>query len=114
MTKHSELTTLWPAGTLNKLASQATYELPTSGADLKKDKITLPTVVAKENNRRSIVPVQKAGRVTEKAKKREAAEDVAHKDKGNKEGSGYQGNRGVTREAKRARVAPRRSERARK
>jgi hypothetical protein len=43
---------LWPHNTLNKVASQATYsDLPTTGIAHKKDKITLPKAVAKENNR---------------------------------------------------------------
>lgn len=99
-TKHGELTTLWPHNTLNKVASQATYPgLPIARAVYKKDKITLPKAVAKENNRGSIASVQKAGRVSERAKKRAAID----RESGDKE---------VTRVAKRARVtigAPRRS-----
>ena len=51
-TKHSELITLWPYNTLNKVALQLTYlDLPITSAAHKKDKITLPKAVAKENNR---------------------------------------------------------------
>ena len=46
--------------------------MPITGAAHKKDKITLPKAVAKENNRGSISSVQKAGRVSERAKKRVA------------------------------------------
>jgi hypothetical protein len=48
--------------------------LPITGAAYKKDKITLPKAVVKENNRGSISLVQKAGRVSERAKKRVAIE----------------------------------------
>ena len=72
MTKHSELTTLWPHSALNKITSQSTYpDLPTTSVAHKRDKITLPKAVAKENNRGSIASVQKAGRASERAKKRE-------------------------------------------
>jgi hypothetical protein len=108
-TKYGELTTLWPHGTLNKVASQATYPgLPTTGAVYKKDKITLPKAVVIKNNRLSIALVQKAGRASEKAKKRAAVEQ-AREDEAGKEESGDQE---VTRAAKSARVtikAPRRS-----
>jgi hypothetical protein len=50
--------------------------LPITGAAYKKDKITLPKAVAKENNRGSILSVQKAGRVSERAKKRVATEQA--------------------------------------
>jgi hypothetical protein len=50
--------------------------LPITGAAHKKDKITLPKAVAKENNRGSISSVQKAGRVSERAKKRVAIEQA--------------------------------------
>jgi hypothetical protein len=44
------------------------------GVTHKKDRITLPKAVAKENNRGSIASVQKAGRVS--AKKRVAEEQA--------------------------------------
>ena len=104
-TKHGELTTLWPHNTLNKVASQATYPgLPIAGAAHKRDKITLPKAVAKENNRGSIALVQKAGRVSERVKKRAIIEEA----RGDKESADQE----VTRAVKRARVtirAPRRS-----
>ena len=82
-TKYGELTTFWPHGTLNKVASQATYPgLPTTGAVHKKDKITLPKAVVIENNRGSIALVQKAGRASEKAKKRAAVEQVREDEAG--------------------------------
>jgi hypothetical protein len=74
-TKHSELITFWLYNTLNKVALQLTYpDLPITGAAYKKDKITLSKAVAKENNRGSISSVQKAGRVSKRAKKRVATE----------------------------------------
>jgi hypothetical protein len=48
--------------------------LPTTGATHKRDKITLSKVVVKENNRSSIILVQKTGRVSERVKKRAAKE----------------------------------------
>jgi hypothetical protein len=42
----------------------------------KKDKITLPKAVVKENNQGLISLVQKAGRVSERAKKRVAIEQA--------------------------------------
>jgi hypothetical protein len=111
-TKYSEFTTLWPYSTLNKITSQSTYpELPTTGATHKKDQITLPKAVAKENNRGSIASVQKAGRASERAKKR-VAEEQARKN-GAREG-GESGDQVEGRAPKRARVAigaPRRSRR---
>ena len=76
----------------------------------KRDKITLPKAVAKENNRGSITLVQKAGRVSERAKKRErVAEEQARE---NGAGGGESGDQVEGRAPKRARVAmgaPRRS-----
>ena len=86
-------------------------DLPTTGATHKRDKITLPKAVAKENNRGSIALVQKAGRASERAKKR-VAEEQARKN-GAGEG-GESGNQVEGRAPKRARVAigaPRRSRR---
>jgi len=75
-TKHGELTTLWPHSTLNKITSQSTYpDLPTTGATYKRDKITLPKAVAKENNRGSIASVQKAGRASAKRVAEEQARE---------------------------------------
>jgi hypothetical protein len=109
-TKYSELTTLWPYSALNKITSQSTYpELPTTGITHKKDKITLPKAVAKENNRGSIASVQKAGRVSERAKKRVAEEQA--RENGAGEG-GESSNQVEGRAPKRAKVAmraPRRS-----
>jgi hypothetical protein len=51
-------------------------DLPTTGATHKTDKITLPKAVVKENNRGSIASVQKAGRVSERVKKRVAEEQA--------------------------------------
>ena len=74
-TQYGELTTLWPSNTLNKLTSQATYSnLPTTGAVLKKDKLTLLKAVCQQNNRGSIASVQAASRVAERQRKRAAAE----------------------------------------
>jgi hypothetical protein len=84
-------------------------DLPTTGATHKRDKITLPKAVAKENNRSSIVSVQKAGRISERAKKRVAEEQVC--ENGAREG-GESGDQVEERAPKRARVAigaPRRS-----
>jgi len=76
-TKYSELTTLWPYSALNKITSQSTYpDLPATGVTHKRDKITLPKAVVKENNRGSIASVQKARRASERAKKRVAEEQV--------------------------------------
>jgi len=102
-TKYSELTTLWPYSTFNKITSQLTYpELPTTGAAHKRDKITLPKAVAKENNRGSITLVQKAGRVSERAKKRVAEKQVRK----NRAGKGREsGNQVEGRVPKRAKVA---------
>jgi hypothetical protein len=66
-----------PYNTLNKVASQANYPgLPLAGIAHKKDKITLPKAVAKGNNCGSISLVQKAGRASERAKKRVAIEQT--------------------------------------
>ena len=109
-TKYGELTTLWPYSALNKITSQLTYpELPTTGVTHKKDKITLPKAVAKENNRGSIASVQKAGRASERAKKRVAEEQA--RENGAREG-GESGDQVEGRAPKRAKVAmraPRRS-----
>jgi hypothetical protein len=63
-----------PFKTLNKLASQAIYafKLPTTSATRKNDRITLPKAVAKQNNRRSIASIQKAGKALEHMRKRAA------------------------------------------
>ena len=84
-------------------------DLPTTGATYKRDKITLPKAVAKENNRGLITLVQKARRVSERAKKRVAEEQV--RKNGAREG-GESGDQVEGRAPKRARVAigaPRRS-----
>ena len=53
-------------------------DLPTTSAIYKRDKITLPKAVVKENNRGLITLVQKARRVSKRAKKRErVAEEQA-------------------------------------
>jgi hypothetical protein len=105
-TKHSELTTLWPYSALNKITSQSTYpDLPTTGTTHKRDKITLPKAVAKENNRGLIILVQKARRASERVKKRVAEEQP--RENGAREG-GESGNQVEGRVPKRAR----RSERA--
>ena len=89
-TKYSELITLWPHNTLNKVALQSTYpDLPITSTAHKKDKITLPKAVAKENNRGSISLVQKARRVSERAKKRVAIEQP-RKDRAREGESGEQ------------------------
>jgi hypothetical protein len=49
-------------------------DLPTTGTTYKRDKITLPKAVVKENNCSSITSVQKAGRVSKRVKKRVAKE----------------------------------------
>ena len=55
--------------------------MPTAGLAHKKDKITLPKAVAKENNRGSILLAQKGRRASGRAKKRvatrQACEDGA-------------------------------------
>jgi nitric oxide reductase activation protein len=106
-TKHGELTTLWPHSALNKIASQSTYpDLPTTGATYKRDKITLPKAVAKENNRGSIASVQKAGRAS--AKKRVAEEQARENGASeNGAGGGESGDQVEGRAPKRARVARR-------
>jgi hypothetical protein len=112
-TKYGELTTLWPHTTLNKITSQSTYpDLPTTGAAHKRDKITLPKAVAKENNRGSIASVQKAGRVSERAKKRVAEEQPRENGAGEGGGSGDQVEGRAPKRAKVAIRAPRRSGRA--
>jgi nitric oxide reductase activation protein len=106
-TKHGELTTLWPHSTLNKITSQSTYpDLPTTGAIYKRDKITLPKAVAKENNRGSIASVQKAGRAS--VKKRVAEEQARENGAGeNGARGGESGDQVEGRAPKRARVARR-------
>ena len=82
--------------------------MPITSTAHKKDKITLPKAVAKENNRGSISSVQKAGRVSERAKKRVAIEQVC--EDGAREGES--GEQVGVRVPKRTRVtmkAPRRS-----
>jgi hypothetical protein len=51
-------------------------DLPTTGITHKRDKITLPKAVVKENNYSSIALVQKARRVSKRAKKRVAEEQA--------------------------------------
>ncbi|KAH8744347.1 hypothetical protein F5882DRAFT_497462 [Hyaloscypha sp. PMI_1271] len=68
-TKYGELTTLWPHTTLNKITSQSTYpDLPTTGAAHKRDKITLPKAVAKENNRGSIAASKHEAQIQQELK----------------------------------------------
>jgi hypothetical protein len=109
-TKHGELTTLWPHSALNKITSQLTYpELPTTSATYKKDRITLPKAVAKENNRGSIALVQKARRASAKR----VAEEQARENRAREGGeSGDQVEGRVPKRAKVAIRAPRRSRRA--
>ena len=105
-TKYGELTTLWPHTALNKITSQSTYpDLPTTGAAHKRDKITLPKAVAKENNRGSIASVQKAGRASAKR----VAEEQAHENGASENGAGggESGDQVEGRAPKRARVARR-------
>jgi len=105
-TKYGELTTLWPHTTLNKITSQSTYpDLPTTGAAHKRDKITLPKAVAKENNRGSITSVQKAGRVSAKRVAEEQARENGASENG--AGGGESGDQVEGRAPKRARVARR-------
>ena len=83
-------------------------ELPITGAVHKKDKITLPKAVALENSRGSISSVQKAGRVSERAKKRVATEQARE----DGAGGGELGDQVEGKAPKRAKVAmgaPRRS-----
>jgi hypothetical protein len=51
-------------------------DLPTTRVTYKRDKITLSKAVVKENNRGLITLVQKARRVSERAKKRVAEEQA--------------------------------------
>jgi hypothetical protein len=82
--------------------------LPIISAAYKKDKITLPKVVAKENNRGSISLVQKAGRVSERAKKKVAIEQA--REDGAREGElGKQVGIRIPKRARVAMKAPRRS-----
>jgi len=105
-TKHGELTTLWPHSALNKVTSQSTYpDLPITGAAHKRDKITLPKAVAKENNRGSIASVQKAGRVSAKRVAEEQARENGASENG--AGGGESGDQVEGRAPKRARVARR-------
>jgi hypothetical protein len=103
-------------------------ELPTTGTSHKKDRITLPKAVAKENNRGSIASVQKAGRASvkrvaeEQARENGAGENGAGENGAGENGAGENGAReGESgdqvegRAPKRAKVgirAPRRSRRA--
>jgi hypothetical protein len=50
-------------------------ELPTTSATHKKDRITFPKAVAKENNRSSITSVQKARRASTKRVAKEQARE---------------------------------------
>jgi len=105
-TKHGELTTLWPHSALNKITSQSTYpDLPTTGAAHKRDKITLPKAVAKENNRGSIASIQKAGRASAKRVAEEQARENGASENG--AGGGESGDQVEGRAPKRARVARR-------
>jgi hypothetical protein len=105
-TKYGELTTLWPHSALNKITSQSTYpDLPTTGAAHKRDKITLPKAVAKENNRGSITSVQKAGRASAKRVAEEQARENGASE--NRAGGGKSGDQVEGRAPKRARVARR-------
>jgi nitric oxide reductase activation protein len=110
-TKHSELTTLWPHSTLNKITSQSTYpDLPTTSAAYKRDKITLPKAVTKENNRGSITSVQKARRASAKrVAKEQARENGAIENRARENGArgGESGDQVEGRAPKRARVARR-------
>jgi hypothetical protein len=82
--------------------------LPITSAAHKKDKITLPKAVAKENNRGSISSVQKARRVSERAKKKVAIKQP--REDGAREGeSGEQVGVRVPKRARVAIKAPRRS-----
>jgi hypothetical protein len=74
--------------------------LPTISAACKKDKITLNKAIAQQNNRSSIASVQKAGRASERAKKRVA--EVAEEEVS--ERSNSEASRVVTRAAKKAKV----------
>jgi len=105
-TKYGELTTLWPHTALNKITSQSTYpDLPTTGVAHKRDKITLPKAVAKENNRGSIASVQKAGRASAKRVAEEQARENGASENG--AGGGESGDQVEGRAPKRARVARR-------
>ena len=83
-------------------------DLPTTSVTYKRDKITLPKAVAKENNRGLIILVQKAGRVSERAKKR-VAEEQARENGASENGArgGESGDQVEGRAPKRARVARR-------
>jgi hypothetical protein len=74
--------------------------LPTINAACKKDKITLNKAVAQQNNRGLIALVQKAGKASERAKKRVAK--VAKEEVGKRSNS--KASRVVTRAAKKAKV----------
>jgi hypothetical protein len=86
-------------------------DLPTTGITHKTDKITLPKAVVKENNRGSIALVQKAGRVSERVKKRvtkeQARENRASENGASENGAreGESGDQVEGRVPKRARVA---------
>jgi hypothetical protein len=93
-------------------------ELPTTGTSHKKDRITLPKAVAKENNRGSIASVQKAGRASVKRVAEEQARENGARENGAGENGAREGESGDQvegRAPKRAKVgirAPRRSRRA--
>jgi hypothetical protein len=84
-------------------------ELPITSVTHKKDKITLPKVVVKENNRGSIASVQKAGRASERVKKRVAKEQARENRAGEGGESGDQVEGRVPKRAKVAMRVPRRS-----
>jgi hypothetical protein len=77
------------------------FKLPTTSATRKNDRITLPKAVAKQNNRGSIASIQKAGRASERIRKRAAEE--AGEGVGGEEELG-EGSQPTTRALKRARV----------
>jgi hypothetical protein len=82
------------------------FKLPTTSATRKNDRITLPKAVAKQNNRGSIASIQKAGRASERIRKRaaeEAGEGVGGEGVGGEEELG-EGSQPTTRALKRARV----------
>jgi hypothetical protein len=82
--------------------------LPITSAAHKKDKITLPKAVVKENNRDLISLVQKARRISERAKKKVAIEQ-AREDRAREGESGKQVGIRVPKRARVAIKAPRRN-----
>jgi hypothetical protein len=78
-------------------------KLPTTGASHKKDRITLPKAVVKENNRGSIASVQKAGRASVKRVAEEQARENGAGENG--AGEGESGDQVEGRAPKRAKVA---------